>query len=131
MDESLSHWLGLREPADIAARSEALTRTIAGAMPSGEQVRALDLATGTGSNIRYLMDRLPGRQRWLAVDRDAALLADLRERMSSWGAARGYRVRTGPGACIIRGASLDCEIETREADLGTWTTLRSLPDATS
>jgi hypothetical protein len=119
MDESLSHWLGLREPADIAARSEALTRTIAGAMPSGEQVCVLDLATGTGSNIRYLMDRLPGRQRWLAVDRDAALLADLRERMSSWGAGRGYNVRTGPGSCIIRGDRLECDIETRQMDLGT------------
>ncbi len=97
MDESLSQWLGLREPADVAARSELLTRTIADALPAGEPVCALDLATGTGSNIRYLIDRLPGRQRWLAVDRSATLLMDLRERMSS----------------------LDCEIETRQVDLGT------------
>ncbi len=107
MDESLSHWLGLREPADIAARSEALTRTIAEAMPSAERVCVLDLATGTGSNIRYLMPRLPGRQQWLAVDRDAALLVDLRERMSSSGAAKGG------------GAGLECDIETRQMDLGT------------
>jgi hypothetical protein len=119
MDESLSHWLGLRESADAMARSDALTRTIAGAMPAGQQVCVLDLATGTGSNIRYLMDRLPSRQRWLAVDRDAALLAELRERMSSWGAAKGYTVRTEPGLCIIRGASLECDIETRQMDLGT------------
>ena len=97
MDDSLSHWLGLREPADIAARSELLTRTIADALPAGEAVRALDLATGTGSNMRYLMDRLPGRQRWLAVDRSAGLLAELRGRMSSF----------------------ECEIETRHMDLGT------------
>lgn len=118
MDESLSDWLGLREPVDHAARSEAVTRTMAGAMPSGQQVYVLDLATGTGSNIRYLMDRLPGRQRWLAVDRDAALLADLRERMSSWGAAKGYTVRTGPASCLIRGDGLECDIETRQMDLG-------------
>jgi len=119
MDESLSHWLGLREPADAVARSQALTRTIAEAMPSGEQICVLDLATGTGSNIRYLMDRLPGRQRWLAIDRDAELLADLRERMSSWGAARGYTVRTEPESCIIRVDSVECDIETRQMDLGT------------
>ena len=119
MDESLSQWLGLREPADAMARSEALTRTIAEAMPPGEQVCVLDLATGTGSNIRYLMDRLPGRQRWLAVDRDAALLAELCERMSSWGAAKGYTARIEPGRCIIRGARLECDIETRQMDLGT------------
>jgi hypothetical protein len=119
MDESLSHWLGLRESADAMARSDALTRTIAGAMPSSQQVCVLDLATGTGSNIRYLVDRLPGSQRWLAVDRDAALLADLGERMSSWGAARGYDVRTKPGSCVMRGPRLECEIETRRMDLGT------------
>jgi hypothetical protein len=118
MDESLSHWLGLREPADSAARSDALTRTIAETVPSGHEVRVLDLATGTGSNIRYLIGRLPRRQRWLAIDRDAALLADLRERMSSWGAASGYDVRTAPASCVIRGASLECEIETRQMDLG-------------
>ena len=38
MDESLSHWLRLREPIDAAARSEMLTRTIAGALPVGEPV---------------------------------------------------------------------------------------------
>jgi hypothetical protein len=118
MDESLSQWLGFRERADHAARSEALTRTIAATVPSGQEVRVLDLATGTGSNIRYLIDRLPGRQRWLAIDRDAVLLADLLERMSSWGAASGYDVRTGPRSCVIRGPSLECEIETRQMDLG-------------
>ena len=119
MGESLAHWLGLREPADSVARSEALTRTIAATAPSGQEVRVLDLATGTGANIRYLIDRLPGRQRWLAIDRDAALLANLLERMSSWGAASGYVVRTGPGSCVIRGPSLECEIETRQMDLNT------------
>ena len=118
MDESLSRWLGLREAADAAARSEALTRTIVGALPAGETVRVLDLATGRGSNIRYLMERLPGRQRWLAVDRSALLLADLRDRMSSWGTARGYDARTEGASCIIRGPGLECEIETRQMDLG-------------
>lgn len=117
MDESLSRWLGLREPADAAARSEVLTRAIAGSIRDVEPVHVLDLATGTGSNIRYLADRLPGRQRWLAVDRSAALLAELRERMSSWGAARGYDVWTNGGTCIIRGARLECHVETRQMNL--------------
>ena len=119
MDESLSHWLALREPADIAARSESLTRMIADAMPASGPVHVVDLGTGTGSNIRYLIDRLPGRQRWLAVDRSAALLAETRDRMSSLSVARGYDVRTGAEACISRGASVDCEVETRQMDLGT------------
>lgn len=103
MSDPLSDWLRLREPVDAAARSEALTRTIADVMPEGA-VHVLDLATGAGSNIRYLADRLPGRQRWLAVDRSAALLAELRERMGLWVAER---------------AELEIEVETRQMDLGT------------
>lgn len=118
MDESLAHWLGLREPADEAARSEVLTRAIVRSIRSGEPVCVLDLATGTGSNVRYLVDRLPGRQRWLAVDRSAALLAGLRERMAAWGAARGYDVRSTAAGCIIRGAHLECDVETRQVNLG-------------
>ena len=118
MDESLSRWLGLREPADEAARSDVLTRAIARSIPGGEWVHVLDLATGTGSNIRYLVDRLPGRQRWLAVDRSPALLAELRERMWSWGAARGYDVWTNAEWCSIRGAHIECDVETRQVNLG-------------
>ena len=117
MDESLSHWLRLREPADAAARSERLTRAITEALPAGEPVRLLDLATGGGSNVRFLADRLPGHQRWLAVDRSPTLLAGLRERMSSWGAARGYVVRTDAEGCRIRGATFECDVETRQMDL--------------
>ena len=118
MDDSLSHWLRLREPIDASARSATLTRAIAAMMPVGEPLRLLDLATGAGSNIRYLADRLPGPQRWLAVDASATLLADLLERMASWGAARGCQVQVGADGCVVRGTQLDCVIETRQVDLG-------------
>ena len=119
MDDALSQWLRLREPADVAARSEALTRAVGDALPAGKPVCVLDLGTGTGSNVRYLAERLPGRQRWLAVDRSAALLAELPGRMSSWGAARGYAARIESGRCIVRGAHLECDVETRQRDLAT------------
>jgi len=117
--DALSHWLRLREPADVAARAEALTRTIADAMPAGTPVSALDLGTGTGSNIRYLAERIAGPQRWLAVDQSTALLTELPGRLSSWSAARGYEARTESGRCIVRGAGFECDVETRRADLGT------------
>ena len=85
MDNSLSTWLQLREPADAAARSDGLTRTIADALATGETVQVLDLATGTGSNLRYLAPRLPGRQRWL----------DGRSRLCSARAAAGPDVLVG------------------------------------
>ena len=71
MDESLSEWLAFREPADWAARSAQLLDRVTQALASREAVNVLDLCTGTGSNIRYLLDRLPNRQHWLVVDRDA------------------------------------------------------------
>ncbi|MCU1383140.1 MAG: group 1 glycosyl transferase [Acidobacteria bacterium] len=69
-------WLALREPADHAARSGALAQAVFDAVPRGAPLRILDLAAGTGSNLRYLtaIDRTP-RAEWLLVDHDAALLA--------------------------------------------------------
>jgi hypothetical protein len=77
MDVSLADWLALREAADAAARSENLTHEIAAALgiPSGGALRILDLASGTGSNVRYLAPRLLTPQDWLLVDRNPALLA--------------------------------------------------------
>jgi len=91
-------WLALREPADVAARSPSITRAVALALSHGAAVVALDLASGTGSNLRYLAGRLPTPQRWLLVDHDPALLAQA--------LARG---------CGLPG--LDCEISTECRDL--------------
>ena len=119
MDSLLSTWLELREPADAAARSNRLTHTIADRLATGETVQVLDLATGTGSNLRYLAPYLPDRQRWLMVDRDSVLLALLPDLMSSWGKGRRYRVATVSGnECVIEGEKLQCHIETRSLDLG-------------
>jgi hypothetical protein len=78
--DSLSAWLALREPVDHAARSAALTKEIADRLPSERPLEILDLGSGAGSNIRYLTTRLPGPQRWLAADCDAALLAEAKRR---------------------------------------------------
>lgn len=109
----------MREPVDTAARSEVLTRAIVDTLPAGGPVRVLDLATGEGSNVRFLADRLRGAQRWLAVDRSPTLLAGLHEQMSAWGAARGYAVQTDMEGCRMQGADLVCDVETRQMDLRT------------
>jgi len=121
MDDALSRWLQLREPADAVARSERLTRIIADALAGTEPVRVLDLATGTGANLRYLAPHLPRRQHWLVVDRDPALLARLPALTSSWGVARQYDVRTHVNGCGIRGERLECHVETLQLDLGSLT----------
>jgi len=96
MDETLLRWLRLREAADARARADALTRRIMDALPPRGPLRVLDLATGAGSNVRYLAPRLPRPQQWVVVDRNAELLADLRARTTR----------------------LDIEIDTRQMDLG-------------
>ncbi len=118
MDNSLSIWLQRREPADAVARSAGLTRIIAGALAAHDTVHVLDLATGRGSNVRYLAPRLPARQRWLVVDRDAALHAALGEQMSSWASDRCFGIdAVGVNECVIRGEKLECRVETRRMNL--------------
>lgn len=89
-----AEWLALREPADHAARSIALTRELVDALPPDAAPRILDLAAGTGSNYRYLTVAGPAGTRptferpwpavdssrpahWLLVDHDPALLAQV------------------------------------------------------
>ncbi len=73
-------WLGLREPFDAAARNEAATRLRLDARlaprrpPPGTPWRVIDLACGTGANLRWLAPRLGGPQQWLMVDHDDTLL---------------------------------------------------------
>jgi SAM-dependent methyltransferase len=62
-------WLGLREPADAAARSTELVGLLPG------PVRTIrDLGCGTGSMGRWLAPQLTGPQHWIMADRDPALL---------------------------------------------------------
>jgi len=69
-----AEWLSLREPADVAARSAAVTRLVTETLQSHSVVRIVDLGSGTGSNVRYLSARLPGAQHWQLMDNDPALL---------------------------------------------------------
>jgi trans-aconitate methyltransferase len=68
--EFSSTWLGLREPADAAARAADLVALVRAARPA--VIR--DLGCGTGSLGRWLAPQLPGPQHWVLEDRDPALL---------------------------------------------------------
>lgn len=72
-------WLALREPVDHRSRDERLTSRVASEGGRRGWSRALDLGTGTGSNLRYLDPRLPWVREWSAVDHDEALLARVPE----------------------------------------------------
>jgi hypothetical protein len=70
-------WLALREAADSRARSTRLIGRVTQALAKIQPLRIVDLATGTGANVRYLTGQLPENQEWLLVDHDAALLPHL------------------------------------------------------
>jgi hypothetical protein len=117
VDESLSEWLAFREPADWASRSTQLVERARQALGSRETVNVLDLCTGTGSNLRYLIDRLPGRQKWLVVDRDAQLLDELSVKMKTWADTHACSARTEGRTTYLRSDGRECDVETREMDL--------------
>lgn len=115
-DGALADWLTLREDADAASRSETVTRAVVAALGRPERLRVLDLATGTGANVRFLMPRLHvSQQRWLTLDRSRVLLDRLPQRMTD----AGYDVAPTANGWEVRGHSVACAIETKIIDLAT------------
>jgi hypothetical protein len=110
-------WLALREPADRAARSTRLSRLVAERLAGQDRVHVLDLGTGTGANLRFLAEQFPVSQQWTLVDRDAGLLRQVAQRVSSWGTSKGYVASGNAAGFGLRGALFDCRIETRTSDL--------------
>lgn len=81
-------WLQQREPFDTAARNGAAGRLPLPSRltpPQGMPWRVIDLACGTGANLRWLAPRLGGPQQWLVVDHDAALLRRIPREFSGAG----------------------------------------------
>ena len=68
-------WLELREGIDHRSRAADVLPDLRKWWIAGGCSAVLDLGCGTGSNLRYLAHKLPGRQTWTLVDHDAALLA--------------------------------------------------------
>lgn len=113
-------WLTLREPADHAARSLALTRRVVERLTKGgaADVRVLDLGSGTGSNLRYLEPHLPATQHWTLLDHDAALLRASRERLAAHAGRRGLAcTETLDGLLHIHGDGRACDIAFQQQDL--------------
>jgi SAM-dependent methyltransferase len=68
-------WLALREPYDLRGRNPAVLDAVVTWCKDMVAIRVVDLGCGTGSTLRALALRLPGRQTWRLVDNDFGLLA--------------------------------------------------------
>jgi hypothetical protein len=117
MDDSLADWLALREAADFASRSKRLTRLVAERLAAQPLVRVLDLATGTGSNLRYLAPRLPHHQEWTVVDADPSVLKHLQTRTSAWAEPHGYHVGAEEHGFAIHGHQLESHVTMEQRNL--------------
>ena len=88
--EFASDWLAAREAADHRARSRELTEELNqwlllhyDSLPPEIHcpVQIIDIGTGRGSNALFLVPSLQVPQTWLALDQDAALLREARQRV--------------------------------------------------
>jgi hypothetical protein len=113
-------WLALRSAADDRARSIELEVRLADwfarrvSTAPGRAAVCVDLASGTGANVRRLAPRLPGPQHWRLVDADGALLAHARPSLAP--------LRDGDDAIATA--------ETRQLDLASASLVAVLADAT-
>jgi SAM-dependent methyltransferase len=112
-------WLALREPFDTAARAGATAVAATAAAWLGPAPRRIvDLACGTGANLRALAPRLGRGQHWRLVDHDAALLAALPEALRHWAGRHGYAVALSAGGTLaIDGPGFDATVVCQRLDL--------------
>jgi SAM-dependent methyltransferase len=85
-------WLALREPMDAASRSPDLTAELLAWRQRLDRLTVLDLACGTGANVRFLAPLLGGEQHWRLVDLDPPLLAYGESLLRQWTAERGMNL---------------------------------------
>ena len=112
-------WLKLREPADHAARSGVLTeQLISWAAESGKKaLRILELGSGTGSNIRYLMPHLGHNQQWTVLDNDANLIAHLPLALKPWADINNALLKLESNQLFIEHQNFSAEITCRVSDI--------------
>ena len=88
--EFASDWLAAREAADHRARSRELTDELNQWLLSQYEnlppeshcpMQIVDIGTGRGSNALFLVPPLQVPQTWLALDQDAALLREAKQRV--------------------------------------------------
>ncbi len=125
-------WLSLREPFDDAARTRAWPSLAPLALgQAADDRRIVDLAAGTGANLRFLAPRLGGNQRWRLVDHDPVLLISARRQLTDWALRRGARVSSDDQQGLtIDAATFKLHAEFVPLDLAAVEPLVAIGDAT-
>lgn len=117
MGDFSTDWLTLREPLDQRSRDASLTERLIAWRKSFDELTVLDLGAGTGSNVRYLLPKLKGRQRWLLIDKDYDLLDHLQPRMAQWAKETGLQLGQTRNRLSVQGDDCHCLLENYPLDL--------------
>lgn len=112
-------WLRLREPLDLAARSQTLALAFKAALKprNGSALKLIDLAAGAGANFRALAPVLEGDQDWILVDHDPLLLTAQRAEISGWARRRGWHAREEDGLLQIDVGAARWHVRGQQLDL--------------
>ncbi|NRF65372.1 SAM-dependent methyltransferase [Aquincola sp. S2] len=127
-------WLQLREPFDAAARAAA-AEVVAFATtrePGAAPWRIVDLACGSGANLRALAPQLGLKQQWRLVDHDPALLAAVPEALERWAAQHGHQLaldgdRALHGTIHLAGRGWSANVARQRLDLARTLATLALP----
>lgn len=117
MSDFSTDWLTLREPVDQVSRDVSLTERLIAWRKNFHELTIFDLGTGTGSNVRYLLPKLKGRQQWLLIDNDQDLLDHLRPRMVQWVKETGLKLSQNGGNLYIQKNDCYCRLKNHSLDL--------------
>lgn len=120
-----SDWLGLREPADKAARNGGLITSVAAFASTRNPLTVLDLGAGTGSTLRSLAPHLAVPQAWVLVDHDRSLVTAGRDLLAAW--AEKTASADGGETMRLRVGGSTVDVRWRQADLAAadWPSLLS------
>mgnify|MGYP000642364552 CR=1 FL=1 len=110
-------WLTLREPADHAARSAALTQKLAAWAREQSALHILEMGCGTGSNLRYLCPHLGHHQEWTLLDYDPVLLAQLPLSIKEWAEDEGVDIDIASDIVTVEAKNFSARIRWQQADL--------------
>ncbi|RYF32841.1 MAG: SAM-dependent methyltransferase [Comamonadaceae bacterium] len=116
-------WLTLREAFDRQARERnAVAAAVQAWRPQraergGAPLSVMDLACGSGANLRVLAPLLGGAQRWRLIDHDPALLAAVPETLTRWADAHGLLCSVAGPDIAISGPAFAVEVTLQQLDL--------------
>ncbi len=98
-----SAWLDLREPYDRSTLGAQITKPLRAWSSLQETLRILDLAAGTGANLRAIAPHLSSRQAWHLIDNDPALIDLVNPRLRALAGGRGSIAVTTQVSDMVQG----------------------------